>query len=110
MASITLEQANRILDAIIKRGAEMDCRPMSAVVVEPGAVVAAAEVVDRLRRRRGGCLGRRGRGLGRDRSVGDRRDGGGGRGVSRAPGEQQAERRRGRHKASAAGGSDPDHA
>ena len=38
MASITLEQANRILDAIIKRGAEMDCRPMSAVVV-PGVVV-----------------------------------------------------------------------
>ena len=41
MASITLEQANKIIAAILKRGAEMDCRPISAVVVEPGCIVKA---------------------------------------------------------------------
>ena len=34
--SITLSQANEMIAAIIKRGIEMDCRPMSVVVVEPG--------------------------------------------------------------------------
>ena len=44
--SITLKQANRILDAIIKRGAELDCRPISAVVVELGCVVKAFQKED----------------------------------------------------------------
>ena len=44
--SIKLSQANRIIDAIIKRGAELDCRPISAVVVEPGCVVKAFQKED----------------------------------------------------------------
>jgi uncharacterized protein GlcG (DUF336 family) len=44
--SITLEQANRIIEAIIKRGVELDCRPISAVVVEPGCVVKAFQKED----------------------------------------------------------------
>lgn len=43
---ITLDQANRIIDAILKRGAELDCRPISAVVVEPGCVVKAFQKED----------------------------------------------------------------
>ena len=35
-----------IIDAIIKRGAELDCRPISAVVVEPGCVVKAFQKED----------------------------------------------------------------
>ena len=31
--SITLKQANTIIDAILKRAAELNCRPISAVVV-----------------------------------------------------------------------------
>ena len=46
MASITLEQANKIIEAILKRGAEMDCRPISAVVVEPGCIVKAFQKED----------------------------------------------------------------
>jgi uncharacterized protein GlcG (DUF336 family) len=44
--SITLEQANRIIEAIIKRGVELDCRPISAVVVEPGCIVKAFQKED----------------------------------------------------------------
>ena len=44
--SITLKQANRILDAIIARGAELGCRPISAVVVEPGCIVKAFQKED----------------------------------------------------------------
>ena len=44
--SITLDQANRIIDAILKRGAELNCRPISAVVVEPGCVVKAFQKED----------------------------------------------------------------
>jgi uncharacterized protein GlcG (DUF336 family) len=44
--SITLEQANRIIEAILKRGAETDCRPLSVVVVEPGCVVKAFQKED----------------------------------------------------------------
>lgn len=44
--SITLEQANRIIEAIIKRGAELDLRPISAVVVEPGCIVKAFQKED----------------------------------------------------------------
>jgi uncharacterized protein GlcG (DUF336 family) len=46
MGSITLEQANKIIDAIIKRGAELDCRPISAIVVEPGCIVKAFQKED----------------------------------------------------------------
>jgi uncharacterized protein GlcG (DUF336 family) len=46
MGSITLEQANKIIEAILKRGAEMDCRPISAVVVEPGCIVKAFQKED----------------------------------------------------------------
>jgi uncharacterized protein GlcG (DUF336 family) len=44
--SITLKQANTIIDAIIKRGAELDCRPISAVVVETGCIVKAFQKED----------------------------------------------------------------
>jgi uncharacterized protein GlcG (DUF336 family) len=46
MSIITLDQANRIITAIIKRGAELDCRPISAVVVEPGCIVKAFQKED----------------------------------------------------------------
>jgi len=46
MPSITLEQANKIIAAILKRGAELDLRPISAVVVEPGCVVKAFQKED----------------------------------------------------------------
>ena len=44
--SITLKQANQILDAIIARAAELQCRPISAVVVEPGCIVKAFQKED----------------------------------------------------------------
>jgi uncharacterized protein GlcG (DUF336 family) len=40
-AMITLEQADRLIDAILKRGAELDCRPLAVIVVEPGCKVKA---------------------------------------------------------------------
>jgi uncharacterized protein GlcG (DUF336 family) len=43
---ITLEQANRIIEAIIKRGAELECRPLSVIVVEPGCIVKAFQKED----------------------------------------------------------------
>jgi uncharacterized protein GlcG (DUF336 family) len=46
MSAITLDQANRIIEAIIKRGVELDCRPISAVVVEPGCIVKAFQKED----------------------------------------------------------------
>jgi uncharacterized protein GlcG (DUF336 family) len=46
MPTITLVQANTIISAIIKRGAELNCRPISAVVVEPGCVVKAFQKED----------------------------------------------------------------
>ena len=36
MTAITLDQANKIIAAILARGAELDCRPLSVIVVEPG--------------------------------------------------------------------------
>ncbi len=36
---ITLEQAENIINAILKQGGELGLRPLSAVVVEPGAKV-----------------------------------------------------------------------
>ena len=44
--SIKLTQANKIIAAIIKRGVELDCRPISAVVVEPGCIVKAFQKED----------------------------------------------------------------
>lgn len=43
---IKLEQAERIIDAILERGRELDCRPMSAIVVEPGGPVKAFKKED----------------------------------------------------------------
>jgi uncharacterized protein GlcG (DUF336 family) len=46
MSAITLEQANRIIDTIIRRGVELDCRPLSVIVVEPGCIVKAFQKED----------------------------------------------------------------
>ena len=43
---ISLEQANRIIAAIFSRARELDCRPMSVIVVEPGAKVKAFQKED----------------------------------------------------------------
>jgi uncharacterized protein GlcG (DUF336 family) len=43
---ITLEQAERIIDAILQRARELRCRPMSAIVVEPGGPVKAFKKED----------------------------------------------------------------
>ena len=43
---ITLLQADKIIDAIIARARELNCRPISVVVVEPGAVVKAFKKED----------------------------------------------------------------
>jgi uncharacterized protein GlcG (DUF336 family) len=36
---ITLNQAETIIDAILQRGAALNCRPLSVIVVEPGCKV-----------------------------------------------------------------------
>jgi len=46
MSAITLDQANRIIAAVLARGAEIDCRPLSVIVVEPGCVVKAFQKED----------------------------------------------------------------
>ena len=46
MSAITLDQANRIMAAIIKRAEELNTRPISVVVVEPGCVVKAFQKED----------------------------------------------------------------
>lgn len=46
MSAITLDQANRIIAAILTRGAEIDCRPLSVIVVEPGCKVKAFQKED----------------------------------------------------------------
>ena len=43
---ITLMLANRIIEAIFARGRELGCRPLSVVVVEPGAKVKAFQKED----------------------------------------------------------------
>jgi len=43
---IKLRQAEAIIDAILARGRELNCRPMSAVVVEPGGPVKAFKKED----------------------------------------------------------------
>lgn len=46
MTAITLEQANGIIAAILKRGNELDTRPLAVVVVEPGCIVKAFQKED----------------------------------------------------------------
>jgi len=46
MSSISLDLANRIIDAILRRAAEIDCRPISVIVVEPGCKVKAFQKED----------------------------------------------------------------
>jgi uncharacterized protein GlcG (DUF336 family) len=46
MSIITLDQSNRIIGAIFSRGRELSCRPLSVVIVEPGAKVKAFQKED----------------------------------------------------------------
>jgi uncharacterized protein GlcG (DUF336 family) len=46
MSAITLDQANRIIAAVLARGSEIDCRPLSVIVVEPGCKVKAFQKED----------------------------------------------------------------
>jgi uncharacterized protein GlcG (DUF336 family) len=46
MTAITLDQADRIIDAILERGAALDCRPLSVIVVEAGCKVKAFKKED----------------------------------------------------------------
>ena len=46
MATLTLAQADKIIDATLARAREMNCRPISVVVVEPGAIVKAFKKED----------------------------------------------------------------
>src|SRR6266571_6624933 len=46
MIMLKLEQSNRIIEAIFFRGRELGCRPLSVVVVEPGAKVKAFQKED----------------------------------------------------------------
>jgi len=46
MTAITLAQAERIIDAVIARGAALACRPISVIVVEPGCKVKAFKKED----------------------------------------------------------------
>jgi uncharacterized protein GlcG (DUF336 family) len=46
MTTITLDQANRIISAILERGAEINCRPLSVLVVEPGCKMKAFQKED----------------------------------------------------------------
>jgi uncharacterized protein GlcG (DUF336 family) len=46
VTAITLNQAERIIDAIIERGAAPNCRPLSVIVMEPGCKVKAFKKED----------------------------------------------------------------
>jgi len=46
MTAITLAQTERLIDAILKRGAELDCRPLAVILVEPGCKVKAFKKED----------------------------------------------------------------
>ena len=46
MAAVTLAQANRIIEAILDKGAALECRPLAVVVVEPGCKVKAFQKED----------------------------------------------------------------
>jgi hypothetical protein len=41
MTAITLAQANGIIEAVLERAAEIECRPISVIVVEPDWIRAA---------------------------------------------------------------------
>ena len=43
---IALDMANRIIEAVLRRAAELDCRPISVIVVEPGCKVKAFQKED----------------------------------------------------------------
>ena len=43
---ITLDMANRVIEAVLRRAAEIDCRPISVIVVEPGGKVKAFQKED----------------------------------------------------------------
>ena len=43
---IKLAQANRIIEAIFARGRDLKCRPLSVIVVEPGAKIKAFQKAD----------------------------------------------------------------
>ena len=46
MSLVTLEQSERIIDAVLARGRELECRPLSVVVLELGARVKAFKKED----------------------------------------------------------------
>src|ERR1700693_2647698 len=46
MNAISLDLANRIIEAVLRRAAEIDCRPISVIVVEPGCKVKAFQKED----------------------------------------------------------------
>jgi uncharacterized protein GlcG (DUF336 family) len=46
MSALTLDQANRVIDAILRRAAEINYRPLSVIVVEPGCKVKAFQKED----------------------------------------------------------------
>ena len=46
MSEVTLDQSDRIINAIITRASELDCRPVSVVVTDPGARVKAFKKED----------------------------------------------------------------
>ena len=46
MSAITLEQCDRIIDAILEHGRELDCRPLAVAVTDPGARLKAFKKED----------------------------------------------------------------
>jgi uncharacterized protein GlcG (DUF336 family) len=46
MSEITLDQCERLIDAILARGRELNCRPLSVAVTDPGAHVKAFKKED----------------------------------------------------------------
>ena len=44
--ALTLAQANRIIEAILDKGAALECRPLAVIVVEPGCKVKAFQKED----------------------------------------------------------------
>ncbi len=46
MTIISLDLANRIIGAVLRRAAEIECRPISVIVVEPGCKVKAFQKED----------------------------------------------------------------
>jgi uncharacterized protein GlcG (DUF336 family) len=46
MSDVSLEQSERIIDAILARGRELGCRPLSVAVTDPGARVKAFKKED----------------------------------------------------------------